>query len=227
MKNRRWLHLLNPVELGLPGWVETIRPLSHLAPKCVTYCESDALADELGLADKEVVVLKSKSELFEILREGTFQGAEKSSEPLSVGRWCDLDVTPFKVVDLDIATARGAVWMSRGVEMGSCVTVQRGIFGEYTEIGSDVKIDSHAHVGHGVVLGDRVIVTAHVTLAGWVEVGHDAWIGIGSQIIPHVKIGHHALVGAGAVVIKDVPDYAVVVGNPAMVVRHQAQGGTK
>jgi acetyltransferase-like isoleucine patch superfamily enzyme len=52
------------------------------------------------------------------------------------------------------------------------------------------------------------------------EVGNDVWIGAQAIIMPHVRqIGHGAVVAAGAVVNKDVPPYAVVVGNPARVVR--------
>lgn len=51
-------------------------------------------------------------------------------------------------------------------------------------------------------------------------VGNDVWIGAHALIMPHVRsIGHGAVVAAGAVVNKDVPPYAVVVGNPARVVR--------
>jgi acetyltransferase-like isoleucine patch superfamily enzyme len=51
-------------------------------------------------------------------------------------------------------------------------------------------------------------------------IGNDVWLGAGCLILPHSKsIGDGAVVGAGAVVNKDVPPYAVVVGNPARVVR--------
>ena len=46
-----------------------------------------------------------------------------------------------------------------------------------------------------------------------------AWIGAGVTILPGVCIGKHAIVGAASVVTKDVPDYAVAVGNPAKVVK--------
>lgn len=46
-----------------------------------------------------------------------------------------------------------------------------------------------------------------------------AWIGAGATILPGISIGKHAIVGAAAVVTKDVPDYAIVVGNPAKVVK--------
>ncbi len=46
-----------------------------------------------------------------------------------------------------------------------------------------------------------------------------AWIGAGATILPGVCVGRHAVVGAGSVVTKDVPDYAVAVGNPARVIK--------
>ena len=51
--------------------------------------------------------------------------------------------------------------------------------------------------------------------------GHDVWIGRSAIILPGVSIGDGAVVGAGAVVTKDVPAYAVVVGNPARVIRYR------
>jgi acetyltransferase-like isoleucine patch superfamily enzyme len=52
------------------------------------------------------------------------------------------------------------------------------------------------------------------------NIGNDVWIGHNALILPHVRtIGDGAVIGAGAVVNKDVPPYAVVVGNPARIVR--------
>ena len=50
-------------------------------------------------------------------------------------------------------------------------------------------------------------------------VGNDVWIGTGATIMPGVRIGDGAVIGAKAVVGSDVPPYAVVVGNPARIVR--------
>ncbi|MDW8380816.1 MAG: CatB-related O-acetyltransferase [Verrucomicrobiota bacterium] len=52
------------------------------------------------------------------------------------------------------------------------------------------------------------------------EIGHDVWIGANVIILPKCKrIGNGAVIGAGSVVTKDVPDFAIVAGNPARVIR--------
>lgn len=49
----------------------------------------------------------------------------------------------------------------------------------------------------------------------------DNWIGAGCIILKGVTIGYGAVVGAGSVVTKDVPDYAIVAGNPAKVIKYR------
>lgn len=54
------------------------------------------------------------------------------------------------------------------------------------------------------------------------EIGNDVWVGHGAMILPHVKhIADGAVIAAGSVVNKDIPPYAVVVGNPARIVRYR------
>ncbi|MBY5931894.1 CatB-related O-acetyltransferase [Tateyamaria omphalii] len=50
-------------------------------------------------------------------------------------------------------------------------------------------------------------------------IGHDVWLGYGAIVCPGTRIGNGVIVGAGAVVRGDVPDYAIVAGNPGQVVR--------
>lgn len=56
---------------------------------------------------------------------------------------------------------------------------------------------------------------------GDIQVGHDVWFGYESLVLPGVRIGNGAIIGARAVVSRDVPDYAVVVGNPATIVKYR------
>ena len=62
-------------------------------------------------------------------------------------------------------------------------------------------------------------IEGHPRIRGDVQIGNDVWLGSGAMIMSGVTIGDGAVVGAGAVVTKDVPAYAVVVGNPAIVAR--------
>ncbi len=54
-----------------------------------------------------------------------------------------------------------------------------------------------------------------------VEIGSDVWIGSHTLIMEGVRIGNGAIIAAGAVVVKDVPDYAIVGGNPAKLIRYR------
>jgi acetyltransferase-like isoleucine patch superfamily enzyme len=54
-----------------------------------------------------------------------------------------------------------------------------------------------------------------------IEIGSDVWIGAAVLVLKGVTIGHGAVLGAGSVVTKDVPPYAVVVGNPAKIIRYR------
>jgi len=65
-------------------------------------------------------------------------------------------------------------------------------------------------------------------VTGALEIGHDAWLGERVIITPSCRvIGIGAVVGAGAVVTKDVPDFAVVAGNPAKIIRYRFEQETR
>ena len=51
-----------------------------------------------------------------------------------------------------------------------------------------------------------------------IVIGKDVWIGAQAGIVDGVTIGDHAVVGMGSIVTKDVPDWAIVAGNPAKVI---------
>lgn len=56
---------------------------------------------------------------------------------------------------------------------------------------------------------------------GHITIGNDVWVGLNVTIMDNITIGDGAVVGAGSVVTRDIPPYAIVVGNPACVVKYR------
>jgi len=117
-------------------------------------------------------------------------------------------IHPAAVIDIDAQIGKGTVVMARAVVNSSVI------------IGEHCIINTSCSVDHDCVLDGYVHVSPGVTLCGDVTVGEGTHIGAGAIVIPGIKIGKWATVGAGTVVINDVPDNAVVVGNPARIIKY-------
>ena len=89
--------------------------------------------------------------------------------------------------------------------------------GDNVMMGPDVTILSQTHIIErtDIPMGKQGMREARVII------GNDIWIGMRSIIMPGVKIGNGAVIGAGAVVTKDVPDYAIVGGVPARIIKYR------
>ena len=90
-------------------------------------------------------------------------------------------------------------------------------------IGTHCIINTAALVEHDCILGDYVHISPNASLGGDVQIAEGAHIGIGATIIQGIKIGKWSTIGAGAVIINDIPDYAVVAGNPGKILKYNTR----
>jgi UDP-2-acetamido-3-amino-2,3-dideoxy-glucuronate N-acetyltransferase len=145
-------------------------------------------------------------------------------------------VHPSTYVDDDVIIGRGTrVWHFSHVLTGSrigenCNIGQNVLIGPDVIIGNSCKIQGNVSIFKGVTLEDHVFCgpsmvftnvynpRAHIRRMNELRptlVKNGATLGANCTIVCGLTIGRHAFVGAGAVVTKDVPDYALMVGNPA------------
>ncbi|MEN6595760.1 MAG: acyltransferase [Clostridiaceae bacterium] len=110
------------------------------------------------------------------------------------------------------------------LSLGAHCTVNSGAYlqgeitcGNYVRIAPYVKIIA---MNHGYQEVDVPICQQICSMQG-IQIGDDVWIGAGVIILDGVKIGSHTIIAAGAVVTNDIPDYAIVGGIPAKLIRNR------
>jgi UDP-2-acetamido-3-amino-2,3-dideoxy-glucuronate N-acetyltransferase len=115
--------------------------------------------------------------------------------------------------------------IGKNCKIDAFVYIEEGVV-----IGNNCKIRPFVFIPKGVTIADDVFIAPGVIFTNdkypkahgeWnlmtITVKEGASIGAGAVILPGVTIGKNALIGAGAVITKDVPDNAIVVGNPSVV----------
>ena len=147
-------------------------------------------------------------------------------------------VHPSSVVDAGATIGAGTrIWhfchISAGAALGENCVVGQGVYiGDGVQIGSGVKIQNNVSVYSGVTIEDEVFLGPSMVFTNVVNprshvsrkdefqptlVQRGATIGANATIICGVTLGRYAFVGAGAVVSRDVPDFALVYGSPAVL----------
>ena len=105
------------------------------------------------------------------------------------------------------------------IEEGSVIMAGAVVNAE-VKIGKHCIINTNAVVEHDCILEDYVHISPSATISGHIKIEEGTHIGAGAVVIPSIEIGRWVTVGAGAVVIKNIPDYAVVAGNPARIIKY-------
>lgn len=138
--------------------------------------------------------------------------------------------------DTIIATlGKGTYVVSASLEFGNSAC--HILIGNYSSIAHDVSfVVGLDHTVYSLYTGvleilgksaEQVIQEKKEEKAKWfgekdqVIIGNDVWIGRGVTIMGGVKIGNGAVIGAGAVVAKDIPAYAIAVGNPVKIIKYR------
>lgn len=167
-----------------------------------------------GMSFLSLPVLGSISELGSISHDGIVvaignnrvreaiagQLAEKGEKFVTV-------IHPSAIIAPDVLIADGAMLCAGCVVNTGSVIGAHVIVNTTSSIDHHNRIDAFTHVAPGVHLG------------GDVSVGKGSLIGIGATVMNGIRIGAASVVGAGAVVIREVEDYQVVVGVPALPIR--------
>lgn len=159
-------------------------------------------------------------------------------------------INQFAVVDDNVEIGENTkIWHFSHVQSGSkigkkCILGQNVNIANNVTIGNFVKIQNNVSVYEGVELEDYVFCGPSMVFTNilnprskYPQVGAEFYIktlvkegaslGANSTIVCGITIGRFAFVGAGAVVIKDVPDFALVVGNPAKIKGWYSEAGKK
>jgi maltose O-acetyltransferase len=118
------------------------------------------------------------------------------------------------------------------VKKGAVISPNSSI-GNHSELGTNCMIQANVSIGNDVIMGPDVKIYSRnhnfdrldipVRIQGKkhhkTAIGSDVWIGANVIILPGVTIGEHAILAAGSIVTKDVPDFAIVGGNPAKIIK--------
>lgn len=114
-----------------------------------------------------------------------------------------------------IAAHAGGVWLADGVEVGSSTCIDRGLFGEFTYLGRETKVDNLVHVAHSVTTGEGCCFVACAEISGSVRCGDGVWLGPHVSVNQQLSLGSYCYVGTGGIVTRDLPAHALAYGSPA------------
>lgn len=116
----------------------------------------------------------------------------------------------------------GWVQIESDVELGACVTIDRGTYGP-TTVGEGTKIDNQVMIGHNCKIGRHNLICAQVGIAGSCSTGDYVVLAGQVGIKDHTHLGHRVAIGAQSGIMQNVPDDAILLGTPAISKRLHMQ----
>jgi UDP-2-acetamido-3-amino-2,3-dideoxy-glucuronate N-acetyltransferase len=160
---------------------------------------------------------------------------------LTIDHFCDMPadnifVHPSSIIDDGAKIGHGTrIWhfchLMPGCSIGeNCILGQNVFIDKNVSVGNGVKIQNNVSVYNGVTIGDNVFLGPSVVFTNVINprsfierkdefkktlIKKGSTIGANATILCGIQIGSYSMIGAGAVVIKDVPEFALIVGNPA------------
>jgi sugar O-acyltransferase (sialic acid O-acetyltransferase NeuD family) len=106
--------------------------------------------------------------------------------------------------------------VSKLAQLGRNVLVMAGVVvTSNARVGDHVCVLPNTVIHHDVTVGSFSLIGANVAIAGSVRIGENCYIGSGTNVKNGLAVGARALVGLGSNVTRDVPEGAIVAGNPA------------
>ena len=167
----------------------------------------------------------------------------------------DTFVHPTAMIESDTVLGDGTkVWayaqIRPGARIGRACSFGRNSFVDVNvKVGDFVKVQNNASLYEGVTLESGVFIGPHVIFTndkvpraitpsgslktnddwelGRTVVRHGAALGAGAVIVTGIEIGRWAMIGSGSVVTKDVPEHALVVGNPGRIIGYVSAAGQR
>lgn len=157
-------------------------------------------------------------------------------------------IHPSAIIDEGSTIGAGTkIWhfshiMPEAVIGDNCVLGQNVFVGNKVMIGNRVKIQNNVSLYEGVICEDDVFIGPSAVFTNVINprsaierknefkttrIGKGATIGANATVLCRINIGAYAFIGAGAVVTKDVPDYALLTGNPAKQTGWMSEAGQK
>jgi acetyltransferase EpsM len=100
------------------------------------------------------------------------------------------------------------------------VVMASAVLNANAQVGMHCIINTSCSIDHDCMIDDFVHISPGAILCGGVHVGEGSHVGAGAIVIPNIKIGKWVTIGAGSVIINDLPDLAVVVGNPSRIIKY-------